>query len=188
MYRSFSELTRTSFRHATAEAGVTLSKEQEEKAMNAYNGLDTFPDVDAALALVAESASLDTYVFSNGTEEMITSSLRTSPSLSRAENTLPASKVVSVDPLRVFKPDRRTYEHFCQTAAKGIDASHVWLVSSNPFDVAGAAAAGLRTAWVDRGGGGWVDGLGEAIGIKPTVVVKGVDEAVREILKQSGEE
>lgn len=188
LYRSFSDLTRTSFRQATAEAGVALSKEQEDKVMNAYNGLDTFPDVDAALEIVAKSASLDTYVFSNGTEEMITSSLRTSPSLSRAQNVLPASKVISVDPLQVFKPDRRTYEHFSEVATKKTHAKQVWLVSSNPFDVAGAAAAGLRTAWVDRGGRGWVDGLGEAIGIAPTVVAKGVDEAVQEILKQGGQE
>ncbi|KAF7561828.1 hypothetical protein G7046_g2321 [Stylonectria norvegica] len=186
MYRPFSDLTRASFRHATAEAGLDFSKDQEERIMKAYDGLNTFPDADAALALLTGNPSLDPYVFSNGTVSMITSSLRTSPSLSQADSPLPASKVISVDALRVYKPDRRTYEHLTTAVGKGMDPGQVWLVSSNPFDVAGGIAAGLKTAWVDRGGAGWIDGLGAATGIEPTLVVKGVDEAVREILKRSG--
>ncbi|OAF57289.1 hypothetical protein VC83_04583 [Pseudogymnoascus destructans] len=48
--------------------------------------------------------------------------------------------------------------------------------------------AGLKAAWVDRQGLGWIDGLGELVGGKgPTVVVRGVDEAVREIQRQEGD-
>ena len=155
--------------------------------MNAYNGLDTFPEVGEALKALAKLPSLDPYIFSNGTVSMITSSLKTSPLLSQASAVLPASKVVSVDPLKVFKPDKRTYRHMAETAGLGSDLGRVWLVSSNPFDVVGAVAAGLKSAWVDRGGQGWIDGLGGAMGIKPTVVVKGVHEAVREIVHISGQ-
>lgn len=184
-YRSFSDLTRWSFRQATAEAGVQLTPEQEEEIMDAYNGLDTFPEVGKALTTLAETPSLDPYIFSNGTVSMITSSLKTSPSLARASNVLPPAKVVSVDPLKVFKPDPRTYQHMAKTAGFEGQLGSVWLVSSNPFDVAGAVAAGLKAAWVDRAGGGWVDGLGGATDIKPTVIVKGVDEAVGQILRLS---
>lgn len=191
LYRPFSDLTRASFRHATAEAGVKFSTEQEDEIMNAYNRLAAFPEVDGALDLVSRTPSLDPWVFSNGTKEMITSSLSKSPSLSKVVEESFVRKVVSVDELhelKVFKPDRRTYEFFCREAGREDHPEQVWLVSSNPFDVAGAAAAGLKTVWVDRGGAGWVDGLGDAIGVKPTVVVKGVDEAVQEILKTCGKE
>lgn len=153
--------------------------------MDAYNGLETFPDADEALALLSRTASLDPYVFSNGTVSMITSSLATSPSLSQASAVLPASKVISVDPLKVFKPDPRTYRHLAETVGMADHLDKVWLVSSNPFDAVGAVAAGWKSAWVDRGGFGWIDGLGDATGLSPTVVVKGVDEAVREIVKIS---
>ena len=56
----------------------------------------------------------------------------------------------------------------------------IWLVSSNPFDVVGAKNAGMKAAWVDRSGKGWVDGLGGEEG-KPDLIVKGVDDAVRGI-------
>ncbi|UNI17678.1 (S)-2-haloacid dehalogenase [Purpureocillium takamizusanense] len=186
MYCSFSDLTRWSFRQATADARAQLTPEQEVQIMDAYNGLDTFPDVDQALTMLAEMPSLDPYVFSNGTVSMVTSSLQTSPSLARASHVLPSTKVVSVDSLKVFKPDPRTYQHMAKASGFEGQLGSVWLVSSNPFDVAGAVAAGLKAAWVDRAGGGWVDGLGGAMGIKPTVIVKGVDEAVEHISRRSG--
>ncbi|KAJ6441242.1 haloacid dehalogenase [Purpureocillium lavendulum] len=185
-YRPFSDLTRWSFRQATAEAGVQLTPEQEERIMDAYNGLDAFPDVGEALALLAKTPALDPYVFSNGTLSMITSSLETSPSLARASDVLPPAKVVSVDPLGVFKPDPRTYEHMAKAAGLEGQPERLWLVSSNPFDAAGAVAAGLKSVWVDRAGKGWVDGLGGAMDIKPTAIAKGVDEAVGQILCLSG--
>lgn len=182
MYQSFGELTRWSFRHATAELGEELSPEQEEKIMNAYNGLDAFPEVEAGLSLIAKTPAVEAYVFSNGTESMITSSLRTSPSLARSSSVLPASRVVSVDPIRVFKPDRQTYEHFAKVAGAQLD--NLWLVSSNPFDALGARAAGWRSVWVNRNPDlGWIDGLSGAVGLKPTVIAKGVDEAVRKIIE-----
>lgn len=184
MYQSFGELTRWSFRHAAAEVGEELSPEQEENVMNAYNGLDAFPEVEAGLSLIAKTPAVEAYVFSNGTEAMITSSLRTSPSLARSSSVLPTSRVVSVDPVRVFKPDQRTYAHFAKVAGMESQVEKLWLVSSNPFDALGARAAGWRSAWVNRNPDlGWIDGLSGAVGLRPTVIAKGVDEAVRKIIE-----
>lgn len=184
MYQSFGELTRWSFRHAAAEVGEELSPEQEDKVMNAYNGLDAFPEVEAGLNLIAKTPAVEAYVFSNGTEAMITSSLRTSPSLARSSSVLPASRVVSVDPIRVFKPDQRTYAHFAKVAGMESQVEKLWLVSSNPFDALGARAAGWRSVWVNRNPDlGWIDGLSGAVGLKPTVIAKGVDDAVRKIIE-----
>ncbi|KID98202.1 haloacid dehalogenase, partial [Metarhizium majus ARSEF 297] len=186
LYRSFSELTRHSFRQATAEIGLELSRDQEERILDAYNGLDTFPDADKGLALVSQTPSLKPYIFSNGTMAMITSSLKTSPSLAKSGTTFSESNIVSVDPLGVFKPDPRTYRHMAEMAGLTHQLDKVWLVSSNPFDAAGAVAAGLRSVWVGRQGTGWIDGLGGALGVSPTAVVGSVEEAVREIIRLDG--
>ncbi|KFA62055.1 hypothetical protein S40285_02121 [Stachybotrys chlorohalonatus IBT 40285] len=184
LYRSFSELTLASFRQATAEAGVGLTSAQEDQIMNAYNGLDVFPDVKDALQALANTPFLDPYIFSNGTVSMITTSLATSPTLSGARGTFPDSKVVSVESLQVFKPDKRTYDHLVKSVGKQADPGEVWLVTSNPFDVVGAVSAGLKAAWVDRTGLGWVDGLGDTLGSRPTVIVKGVDQVIEAITRQ----
>ena len=46
----------------------------------------------------------------------------------------------------VYKPDARAYRYGLSRA--GVDEA--WFVAGHWWDVAGAAAAGLRTAWVSR--------------------------------------
>lgn len=184
-YQSFNDITRWSFRHATAELGVTLRPADEERVMKAYNGLDTFPDANSALDMIAGAASLNAYIFSNGTASMLASSMATSPALAKATAILPSTKVISVEELGVFKPDPCVYQHLVKVSEKEADPGSVWLVSSNPFDACGAVAAGLKSAWVDRTGKGWIDGLANGTGYNPTIVVGGVDEAVKEIMSTS---
>lgn len=103
-------------------------------------------------------------------------------------------KLISVDGVGRYKPAREAYEFLLREAVPGADYKEqaaVWLVTANPFDVVGARAAWLRVAWVDRAGTGWVDRLGDVItesgrakrDLTPTIVVKGVDEAVEKILE-----
>ncbi|TQV92239.1 asparagine synthetase domain-containing protein 1 [Cordyceps javanica] len=169
-YQSFSDITRWSFRQATAELGVDLGPADEERITGAYNGLDTFPDADAGLEILARDESVIAYVFSNGDPSMLAASMSTSPALARASSVLPSTRVISVEPLRVFKPHPRVYENFVDMAGKKGNPGSVWLVSSNPFDVCGAVASGLKSAWVDRTGKGWLDGLANGTGNNPTVV------------------
>jgi len=58
------------------------------------------------------------------------------------------SSIVSADEVQTFKPDPRFYAHFLERT--GSATATTWLVSSNPFDVIGAAACGWRTVWVKR--------------------------------------
>lgn len=161
--------------------------------MAAYNGLGSFADADRALDAVSSNPQLEAWVFSNGTRSMVSSSLTSSPSLSGpataagilVDDRERQHRIVSIDDqLKLYKPDPRTYGHMVE-ASGAARAGSVWLVSSNPFDALGAVAAGMQSAWVDRAGSGWVDGLAGALGMRPTVVVKGVDEAVEEILKRA---
>ncbi|GAB0136670.1 hypothetical protein EsDP_00004964 [Epichloe bromicola] len=186
VYRPFVDLTRHSFRHATAEANLDLSMDHEERIMEAYNGLDSFTDAEKGLALVSQTPAIDPYIFSNGTVDMITASLKTSPSLAESPVMFPESRVVSVDPLKVFKPDPKTYQHVAKVAGFESQPEKVYLISSNPFDAMGAVAAGLKSVWVCRQDTEWIDGLSGALNVRPTAVVGGVDEAVREIIKVEG--
>jgi 2-haloacid dehalogenase len=152
--------------------------------MHAYDSLAIFPDAKPALESLKSLPSIDAYIFSNGANAMVSASVNQSPSLSPFASVF--KDLVTVDDIKIFKPDPRCYHHLADTLGKGgskQELESVWLVTSNPFDVVGARAAGIRAAWVDRLGLGWVDGLGELAAGGPTVVVKGVDDAVREILR-----
>ncbi|RDW78335.1 hypothetical protein BP5796_06187 [Coleophoma crateriformis] len=189
LYRPFSEITNASLKHALAEHSVSLSEDAIESLMKAYDSLDTFPEVESGLKSIASDPKIEAYVFSNGTDAMVASSVKQSPSLSQHAHIF--RNLITVEEIGVFKPDRRVYEHLARRV--GQEMGRVWLVSGNPFDVVGAKVAGIQAAWVNRAGGhrgsdGWNDQLGELCGgVKPTVVVKGVDEAVEAIRKWASE-
>lgn len=147
--------------------------------MSAYDSLDLNPDAAPGLASLQTSTTIDAYIFSNGTPAMLQASVTKSPSMARFKDVF--QDIVTVEDVKVYKPDPRAYHHMAGKVGRG-DLASIWLVSSNPFDIVGARVAGLKAAWVDRLGLGWLDGLGDlVVGKGPTVVVRGVDEAVREI-------
>ncbi|GAB1317596.1 Haloacetate dehalogenase H-2 [Madurella fahalii] len=184
IYRSFSEITRGALQHAVAETGLTLSANDVDRLMKAYDALHTFPEVPSALKTIECSRSVKAYVFSNGTRDMVSESVGTSPSLSPYASVFQG--LVSVEGVQVFKPDKRAYDHLLKEVGKDGTPGDVWLVSANPFDALGAASAGLRSAWVDRAGKGWVDRLGDIVGsVKPTLVACDVDKAVQEIIRSA---
>ena len=72
--------------------------------------------------------------------------------------------------VRNFKPDPAVYARFLARA--GAHAADTWLISSNPFDVVGAAATGWRTVWVRRSPAQSFDPWG----IEPTLEVSRLTE------------
>jgi 2-haloacid dehalogenase len=178
-YKSFSEITRSSLGHALAEHGLEASPDQANQLMRAYDALHVFPEVPAMLGLLRERHdSVDAYVFSNGTEEMVGNSIKTSPEL--GPHAALFKSMITVDTIQVFKPSLRVYEHLVRTVGKQGNASDVWVVSANPFDVVGSKVAGLRAAFIDRSGKGWIDRLDEMRG--PSIIAPNVEDAVRSIL------
>jgi 2-haloacid dehalogenase len=72
---------------------------------------------------------------------------RTHPRLSPRSNR--ADAVLSVDAVRVYKPRPEVYA--LATDRFGIPAQEVAFVSSNRWDVMGAASFGFIAVWVNRG-------------------------------------
>ena len=58
--------------------------------------------------------------------------------------------LLSVEDAPAWKPVRASYDYAC--AAFGTDPSSMLLVAVHPWDIHGAARAGMRTAWVNRTG------------------------------------
>ncbi|KAF7876506.1 hypothetical protein EAF04_001596 [Stromatinia cepivora] len=186
LYKPFSEITHTSLHHALSEHKLSLSEPDISRIMKAYNLLTIFPDVSSGLENLAKDAEIIAYVFSNGTHEMVSESVNKSPELSRYAQLFKG--LITVDEVECYKPHPKVYEHLVRKARGNVrvdDYEGVWLVSGNPFDIVGARVAGLQTCWVDRMGEDWNDRLGELANGGPHVVVKGVDEAVREIQRRS---
>jgi len=161
-------VTRKSLHHALAEHGVSLNDSETDKLMDAYDSLSTFPDVNPALKRLENNSNIECVVFSNGTKDMVSASVKGSGDL----NSSVFKDIVTVDAVGVFKPAPEVYKYLAQRVDKVGHENALWLVSGNPFDVTGARSIGMQAAWVDRAGNGWQDKLG----LGPTVVVKSLEE------------
>jgi 2-haloacid dehalogenase len=73
--------------------------------------------------------------------------------------------MLSVDTVHVYKPDSRVYRLAVESLAAPVD--ELLFISSNGWDAAGAAAAGLRVAWINRSGAPT-----ERLGITPQIIVR----------------
>jgi 2-haloacid dehalogenase len=140
-YQPFDACTSQALRLVSAQLGIVLSEEAQADLLSKYQQLPAYPDVTRALDELA-AHGFTMAACSNGTESAVRGALDYAGVLPRF------SKIVSVDPLRTFKPDPAVYEYL--VAELRTPREMVWLISSNPFDVIGAKACGLRTAWVQR--------------------------------------
>lgn len=143
-YEDFEQITRKALDYALVVLGQSLEANQKHALMAQYNDLERFPDVDAGLQRL-RAAGHSMVVFSNGSPAMLTA-------IMQAAGLDPYFQgFVSVDEVQVYKPSPKVYRHVAARLGRSI--SEVRLISSNPFDVIGARAAGMQVAWVDRSGG-----------------------------------
>ena len=162
-YCSFSKVTQAALDFACQTHDIKISQDDRKALMDQYLALDAFPDVAPALDQLREKGA-KLHAFSNGLPKDI------STLLAHASLNHNISSIVSAHEVQTFKPDPRFYAHFLQQAQT--TSSSTWLVSSNPFDVIGAANCGWRTIWVKRNPSVVFDPWEQA----PTVVVNKLTE------------
>ncbi len=140
-YQNFNTCTAQALQFVSTQMGISLSEAAQAKLLAEYLRLPAFADVPGAL----ETLSVRGFTMvacSNGTGEAVRELLTHAGVAARF------TKIVSVDPIQTFKPDPAVYERL--VADVGVQRESIWLISSNPFDVIGAKACGLRAAWLQR--------------------------------------
>ena len=108
-----------------------------------YEELDAFPEVPQTLRAM-KTAGRTSAILSNGSPGMLATAVAS------AEIGVFLDDVLSVETIRIFKPDARVYAMVRHRF--GAHPRDVLFVSSNGWDIAGAAAYGFRTLWVNRRG------------------------------------
>lgn len=141
-YRSFRALTEAALDFALASHRVQPSQ-LRGRLLRAYEQLDPFPEVAAALAGLGKQG-LRLAALSNGDPDMLETGLQAAGIRASLDT------VLSVAALQTYKPDRRVYELGRSWA--NASPAEIAFVSSNAWDAGGAAAFGFRTFWIDRTG------------------------------------
>ena len=158
-HTAFAEITRRALVYRLEQAGVDPDPEAVECVVDAWDDLGPYPDVDAALADLADDYAL--VGLSNGDPEMLAA---VEPSLET-----PLTDVISVAAAGAYKPHPAPYRLLCDR--HGVAPAEVCFVTAHTFDLVGAKAVGMRGAYLNRHGnpfGGWPE--------RPDVVVDAIED------------
>jgi 2-haloacid dehalogenase len=160
-YEPFWTLTERALDYAFARCpGADANLRQ--RLFDAYRTLDAYPEVPDALGRL-RARGLRTGILSNGDPGMLSDAV-TSAALGPL-----LDAVLSVEAAGVFKTSPVAYHLVADAFA--VRPDEVIFVSSNRWDIAGAAAFGLRPVWVNRAG--LPD---EYPGLAPVAVVRDLGE------------
>ncbi len=140
-HRDFWQLTEDGLAYACKSLGLALSAEARTRLREAYLTLTAFPDVKPGLEAL-KALGFRLAVLSNGEPRMLEAAARSAGILTLLDH------IISVEEVKIFKPSPRVYN----LAPERLNVSNAELgfVSSNSWDAAGAASAGLRTFWIQR--------------------------------------
>ncbi|MBI1207077.1 MAG: haloacid dehalogenase type II [Azospirillum sp.] len=141
-YADFWQITGEALDYAMAVHGID-NPVLRARLMALYLNLTAYPDAPETLARLKRHG-MKTAILSNGSPTMLTAAVDSA----RLRDSLDA--VYSVDSLGIFKPHPSVY----QMASDRLEVvpARILFVSSNGWDVAGAAAFGFRVAWINRSG------------------------------------
>jgi 2-haloacid dehalogenase len=141
-YVDFWTLTQRALDYAFARV-PSVDRTLRAQLLEAYHKLDAYPDARDTLAAL-KARGLATAILSNGSPAMLNAAVGASGMAQLLDATL------SVDAVRMYKPRPEVYA--LVTARFALRPQQVAFVSSNRWDVMGAAAFGFRPLWVNRSG------------------------------------
>lgn len=139
-YENFERLTERALDFSLARFGKSDAALRAD-LLGAYRKLDAYPDAKETLRALKQSGFV-TGILSNGSPDMLNTAVETAAIGELLDH------VISVDALRFYKPRNEIYA--LVTKALSAKPSDVIFVSSNRWDIAGAANFGFKPVWVNR--------------------------------------
>jgi 2-haloacid dehalogenase len=142
-YKDFYALTEDALHYALSAHGAMLMEASVRQLMSAYYELSAYEDVQPALSNLSEHYQLA--VLSNANPSLLERGTHNAGIADYFQ------VLMSADEVGVFKPRPEVYA--LATHHLSCPKEAILFVSSNTWDIAGAASAGLFTAWINRSGG-----------------------------------
>jgi 2-haloacid dehalogenase len=145
-YRPFGEIAAACLQPAAARHGRTVTRDHQRELGERLRRLPAHPDVTAAIRQL-RGAGFGVVTLANSTAEFAEDQLRNAGLSDLIQ------AVYSADEVRMLKPAPEPYRHVLNSQhIDAADAADAVLIAAHDWDVAGAAAAGLRTALITRDG------------------------------------
>jgi 2-haloacid dehalogenase len=140
-YADFWEITDQSLEFALKSYKLEGRAGLKDRLMNAYLELSAYPDAGDMLRAL-KAMGLKVAILSNGTDAMLSAALQASGLSALLDACL------SVDELKIYKPDPRVYQMACDRL--DVRAAEVCFISSNAWDIGGAGTFGFNAVRINR--------------------------------------
>ena len=164
-YVDFEAVSEDALRYAMKS--TKSGDEKFERLMNGLRKMRCFPEVPSALVSLKSKVGR-LAILSNGTLSLLNSALEANGIRQYFET------VLSVEAVKSYKPDPRVYA--LATTHFGATPGQLLFVSSNSWDVSGAASCGFVTAWCNRS-----QAVFDELGYSPRIEVRSLDELAEKI-------
>ncbi|MGB5953446.1 MAG: haloacid dehalogenase type II [Ornithinimicrobium sp.] len=159
----FADIARTLLSSMVESASLDRpAQDAVEHIMAGFMGLSVHPDVPPGIASLSQ-AGLRLVTLSNGSTGVADTLLRGADLRDAFE------ALLSVEDSDLWKPARTAYEYAGREC--GVELADMVLVAVHPWDIHGAARAGMRTAWINRGDAAYPTHFAS-----PDVEIAGLDE------------
>ena len=166
-YRPFSQIAADALNFALNHKKLLLSPEQWEDILEACRMLPMFAEVQPGLKQLGRYFQLG--ILSNADLALLEDLLTFNNCDDFGQN------LHSADEVRIFNPDPRLYQ---LALGGGLAPSEIIFAATNPWDIAGAKAAGLQVAWIRRNDQIILDELGQ----QPDLIFKSLEHMVKTFL------
>ncbi len=140
-HTDFLDITEISLEFALEEMTLDQEPKLRETLLDLYQTSEAYPEVVQVLEDLSDRG-VKLSILSNGTPEMLLAACASTKIVKLLDC------IVSVEEIGIFKPDGRVYE-LVNTKMR-YKTKEVLFVSSNGWDIMGAAKFGFSTAWVNR--------------------------------------
>lgn len=171
-YVNFETATEDALRFSCASLGLPLDAATHRRLSDAYLALKPFADTARTLQRLKD-AGLPLGIISNGSRYSI------EQVVSKAGLEWAFDQLISVEEVKVFKPDPRVYQ--LAETRMGCAREDILFVSSNAWDASGATHFGFPVCWINRQGG-----VFDELGVRPRHVVASLGEMADWVLSHGG--
>ena len=138
-FKPFTTVLEGALDQVLAEQGLTAPEGEKTALVKQLEQLSARPDALQAFEMLKREG-VRIAALTNGSKSSTRSLLEQSGLLDLVE------RVISVDEVKLSKPRREVYEHAAQTMK--VEPGELALLAAHPWDVNGAKAAGLATAYL----------------------------------------
>lgn len=170
LYHDFPAIANVTLDMAAKALGEEIDEDKKKEALALMKQLSAYPDVEKGLKLLKEAGYR-------------LATLTNSPPVTQSEQLEHAGltnyfeQTLSIDAVKKYKPALESYQYAAK--ALGVKTEDMLLVAAHGWDMAGAMAAGMQAAFIERKGQSLYP-----LAAKPLYIGKDLAEIAQAIIKQ----